>query len=40
MSSCDGAHMTSEAENVYYLESHGNWWLTPVVELFSSITKK
>lgn len=40
MSSCDGAHMASKAENVYYLESRGNCWLTSVVELFSSITQK
>lgn len=40
MSSCDGAHMAYEAEYVYYVESGGNCWLTPVVELFSSITKK
>lgn len=39
MSSCDGAHMAYEAENVYYLEPHGNCWLTAVVELFSSITE-
>lgn len=39
MSSCDGAHMAYEAENVYYVEPHGNCWLTAVVELFSSITK-